>query len=162
LHTLAGHQASTIGCGSCAFRALLRQPEPADPRPVRGAGHAGVGPVRRGGSGIVGELLGGIDPGPVVAIDPGLGDAHQGGRTVAAVCFADGRKVIYKPRPMTAHLMFRRLADWLNGLVPGAGLRVPAVVPRAGYGWLESIDGAGAPAYDMFLMDSWLAVADRL
>jgi lantibiotic modifying enzyme len=88
---------------------------------------------------IVGELLGGTDPGPVVAIEPGLGDPHQRGRTVAAVCFTDGRKVIYKPRPMTAHIVFRRLADWLNGLVPAAGLRMPAVAPRAGYGWLEFV-----------------------
>src|SRR5690242_11033952 len=40
---------------------------------------------------VVAELLSGSDPGPVVAVEPGLGDRHRDGRTVAAIRFADGR-----------------------------------------------------------------------
>src|SRR5258706_223011 len=53
---------------------------------------------------VVAELLGGADPGPMVAIEPGLGDRHRQGRSVAAVTFADGRRVIYKPRSLAAHI----------------------------------------------------------
>ena len=88
---------------------------------------------------VVGELLGGVDPGPVVAIEPGLGDRHRRGRSVTSVSFADGRTVIYKPRDLAAHLAFGRIADWVSERVPASGLRMPAAVARPGYGWLEFI-----------------------
>ena len=90
-------------------------------------------------SGVVEALLGGTDPGPVVAIEPGLGDRHRQGRTAAAVLFADGRKVIYKPRTIAAHVLFRQIADWLNRRVPAASLRTVSAVSGPGYGWLEFI-----------------------
>ncbi|HEV2452240.1 MAG TPA: type 2 lanthipeptide synthetase LanM family protein [Streptosporangiaceae bacterium] len=88
---------------------------------------------------VVGTLLGGVDPGPVVAIEPGLGDRHQRGRSVAAVAFADGRKVIYKPRDLTAHALFSDVIDWLNERVPHSRLRTAGALVRAGYGWLEFV-----------------------
>lgn len=88
---------------------------------------------------MVGTLLGGVDPGPAVAIEPGLGDLHRKGRSVAAVSFADGRKVVYKPRSLQAHLRLGQVIDWLNERVPRADLRTPAVVARPGYGWQEFI-----------------------
>lgn len=83
---------------------------------------------------IVTELLGGVDPGPVAEVRAGLGDRHQRGRSVAEVVFADGRRVIYKPRDLGAHV---RLAEVIDRL--GLDLRTAAVVARAGYGWLEFI-----------------------
>jgi lantibiotic modifying enzyme len=94
---------------------------------------------------VVGELLGGVDPGPVVAIEPGLGDRHQQGRSVTGVSFADGRTVIYKPRPLTVHIVFRQVTDWLNQLVPAADLRTPVVVLRPDYGWLEFVASRPLP-----------------
>jgi lantibiotic modifying enzyme len=94
---------------------------------------------------LVSELLGGTDPGPAVAIEPGLGDRHRHGRSVTAVSFADGRTVIYKPRDLGAHLAFAQIADWLGGRVPSGGLRMPAAVARPGYGWLEFIAAAPLP-----------------
>jgi lantibiotic modifying enzyme len=88
---------------------------------------------------IVGELLGGADPGPVVAVRPGLGDQHCSGRSVMAVTFADGRTLIYKPRSQAAHAVFGEILGWINQRVPGASLRGPAVVSRPDYGWLEFI-----------------------
>jgi lantibiotic modifying enzyme len=88
---------------------------------------------------VVRELLGGIDPGPAVAIKPGLGDWHRRGRSVTAVSFADGRTVIYKPRDVGAHLAFRRIAGWISERVPAGELRMPAAVARPGYGWIEFI-----------------------
>ena len=94
---------------------------------------------------IVTELLGGVDPGPVVAIEPGLGDRHRGGRSVTALSFADGRTVIYKPNDLGGHLAFQRIIDWLNARVPAGELRMPAAVARPGYGWVEFIVGRPLP-----------------
>jgi lantibiotic modifying enzyme len=88
---------------------------------------------------IVSELLGGLDPGPAVAVEPGLGDRHRRGRSVTAVSFADGRTVIYKPRDVAAHLAFERVVCWLGERVPASGLRMPAAVAGPGYGWIEFI-----------------------
>ena len=93
---------------------------------------------------VVTELLGGADPGPVVAIEPGLGDRHGRGRTVAAISFADGRKAVYKPRDLAAYVAFGEIAGWLQWRVD-AGIRVPAAVCRPGYGWLEFISAGPLP-----------------
>jgi lantibiotic modifying enzyme len=89
---------------------------------------------------IITTLLAGVDPGPITAIEPGLGNPHQGGRSVTGLSFADGRKLIYRPRSVTAHAWFGSVLDWLNRHVPGAGLRIAAVVPRFQYGWEEFIE----------------------
>jgi lantibiotic modifying enzyme len=94
---------------------------------------------------IVTELLGGVDPGLAVAVQPELGDRHRRGRSVSAVTFADGRRVIYRPRDLGVHLAFRQIADWLSERVPGCELRMPAAVGRPGYGWLEFIESRPLP-----------------
>ena len=95
---------------------------------------------------IVAELLDGEDPGPAVAVDPSLGDPHRHGRSVAAVRFADGRAVIYKPRDLAAHRLLGEVAGWLNQRVPDCGLRLPRALARPGYGWLEFIDYRPLPS----------------
>lgn len=94
---------------------------------------------------VVSELLGGADPGPMVAVKPGLGDRHRQGRSVTAVSFADGSRVIYKPRSIAAHVMFGEIIGWLDRRVPGAALRTVAAVPRPGYGWLEFVTSEPLP-----------------
>lgn len=88
---------------------------------------------------IVDTLLGGVDPGPIVTIRPGLGDRHGRGRTVTAVSFADGRQVVYRPRSAQALLRFGEVVDWLNERVPAADLRPAAILARPGYGWVEFV-----------------------
>ncbi|HEX4790856.1 MAG TPA: type 2 lanthipeptide synthetase LanM family protein, partial [Actinospica sp.] len=88
---------------------------------------------------LVDALLDGVDPGPVTAIAPGLGDAHGRGRSVALVRFADGRSVVYKPRGVDLHARFDRILGWLNTRIPSCGLYSPALLPRAGYGWMEFV-----------------------
>lgn len=93
----------------------------------------------------------GTDPGPVVAVEARRGDPHRCGRSVSVVVFADGRRVVYRPRDVTTHVRFAELVAWLDDAVPGLALRTPAVVVREGYGWLEFVedsppaeqDGAG-------------------
>ncbi|MFJ8582350.1 type 2 lanthipeptide synthetase LanM family protein [Micromonospora sp. NPDC093277] len=88
---------------------------------------------------IVGALLDGMDPGPVVAVRPGLGDPHRRGRSVSVVEFADGRQVIYRPRSPQALARFGAVVGWFNERVPDVQLRTPAVLARPGYGWIEFV-----------------------
>jgi lantibiotic modifying enzyme len=88
---------------------------------------------------IVDGLLSGVDPGPLVSVRTGLGDGHRGGRSVALLGFADGRQLVYKPRPLDLHVHFGALLDWLNGAVPGLDLAGVPALARDGYGWLAYV-----------------------
>ncbi|MDJ0383651.1 type 2 lanthipeptide synthetase LanM family protein [Streptomyces sp. G-G2] len=88
---------------------------------------------------VVRGLLDGRDPGPLVRIDLGRGDVHQGNRAVALLRFADGSTVVHKPRPLDQHALLDQAVGWTNAKVPGLGLRTPRSVRRPGYGWLEFI-----------------------
>jgi len=85
---------------------------------------------------VVQRLLAGADPGPLVEVQTG-GDTHHGGRAVAILRFANGARVVYKPRPLSVHGHFNDVMGWLNRQVPELELRRLALVERAGYGWLE-------------------------
>ncbi|WP_354643008.1 type 2 lanthipeptide synthetase LanM family protein [Kitasatospora camelliae] len=101
--------------------------------------------------GIVAGLLGGADPGRLVAVERTSGDGHRGGRSVAVLRFAGGARVVYKPRPMEAHAHLGALVAWF-GARPGAPrLRTPAVLARSGYGWVEFV--AAGPCADEAAVD---------
>ncbi|MFJ9454216.1 type 2 lanthipeptide synthetase LanM family protein [Kitasatospora sp. NPDC101447] len=89
---------------------------------------------------VVARLLGGRDPGPLVAVDRAVGDAHRGGRRVAVLCFADGSRVVYKPRSLAADRHFGELVDWFNARPGSPGLRTPALLARPDYGWTEFVE----------------------
>jgi type 2 lantibiotic biosynthesis protein LanM len=75
--------------------------------------------------------------GRVVAIDAGLSDPHNGGRTVLGVRFESGLRLVYKPRDVGIDDAYFALLAWLNdhgAPLPFACLRV---VSRPGYGWIE-------------------------
>jgi len=80
--------------------------------------------------------------GPVAAVEAGLSDPHAGGRTVARVRFADGRSVACKPRDMAMEAIFSGLLRWVNGRGLRHAHRVPAVLERDGYGWMEWVEPA--------------------
>lgn len=101
---------------------------------------------------IVGTLLDGTDPGPLAEVQAGLGDTHRHGRSVAILTFADGSRVVYKPRDLGAHERFGTAVRWLNHVVPDLDLRTAAAVVRDGYGWVEFVPARPLPD---------LAAADR-
>lgn len=89
---------------------------------------------------IVATLLGGRDPGALTAVATGLGDAHRHGRAVAVLSFADGRRVVYKPRDLAVQERFDAMVDWLNAAAPRLSLRTAATLYRSGYGWAEHVE----------------------
>ncbi|MFI7673270.1 type 2 lanthipeptide synthetase LanM family protein [Actinophytocola sp. NPDC049390] len=86
---------------------------------------------------IVSDLLGGTDPGPVTAIVPGRGDRHNGGRSVAFIDFADGSRIVYKPRDVTTQVRVGRFLGLLAEVLPGQCPRAVTTLARPGYGWSE-------------------------
>ncbi|WP_203999723.1 type 2 lanthipeptide synthetase LanM family protein [Micromonospora lutea] len=95
---------------------------------------------------LVQDLLGGVDPGPLVAVEDNQGDPHRAGRTTTIVRFADGRRLVYKPRDLTHDARLDAFVDWLNRKIPEVGLRKVAGLLRPKYGWTEFV--ASAPLTD--------------
>jgi lantibiotic modifying enzyme len=48
-------------------------------------------------------------------LDGGVGDLHQGGRSVLILTFDNGAKLVYKPRNLGLDEHFQELLAWLNG-----------------------------------------------
>lgn len=84
-------------------------------------------------------LGGHVPTGRLTGLQPGLSDPHGGGRSVCAVKFESGLRIIYKPRDVGIERAFADLVAWLNeqGLDPP--LRSAATLEREGYGWAECI-----------------------
>lgn len=91
---------------------------------------------------LVDNLLGGVDPGPLVAVDDRRGDPHRAGRTTTVVQFADGRRLVYKPRDLTHDDRLAAFVGWMNRMVPTVGMRTAACLVRPEYGWTEFVIAA--------------------
>ncbi|WLS45901.1 type 2 lanthipeptide synthetase LanM family protein [Micromonospora profundi] len=91
---------------------------------------------------LVDDLLGGADPGPLVAVDDSRGDPHQSGRTTTVIQFADGRRLVYKPRDLTHDDRLAAFVGWMNRMVPTVGMRTAACLARPEYGWTEFVIAA--------------------
>lgn len=77
--------------------------------------------------------------GLVTSLGTQLSDRHDGGRTVKALTFCDGHRLIYKPRDLAIEAAFTAL---LHGL-QARGLPLPLVLPRiltcGTHGWVEFV-----------------------
>ncbi len=99
---------------------------------------AGVFGDRAGSpDGVLGTHAG---PGALTGVEAGAGDSHRGGRSVMLLRFADGARLVYKPRPLAAHRHFNSLAEWFGSLPGTPELRVPRVLDRGDYGWAEFVE----------------------
>ncbi|MGW6444259.1 type 2 lanthipeptide synthetase LanM family protein [Lentzea sp. NPDC055074] len=87
---------------------------------------------------IVQAIFDGSDPGALISIEMGQGDAHQQGRTVAILTFESGARLVYRPRPVGLHVRFTEQLEWLSERT-GITFRAPRLLPRDGYGWIEHI-----------------------
>lgn len=80
------------------------------------------------------------DPGLVIGIETDLSDRHDGGRTVVALQFASGLRLIYKPRDLGLEQSFFSILRWFNRN-DGPPLHTIRILQRMGYGWVEFVEG---------------------
>ncbi|MFF5025547.1 type 2 lanthipeptide synthetase LanM family protein [Streptomyces collinus] len=111
---------------------------------------------------LVARLLAGRDPGPLVAVDRTAGDTHRRGRRVAVLRFADGSRVVHKPRSLAADRHFGELVDWCNTRAGTPELRTPVLLTRPNHGWSELIEArpcASQPELDQFYLRQGVLLA---
>ncbi len=75
----------------------------------------------------------------LIALAPGKGDTHAGGRSVTLVTFATGFKLIYKPRSLAVDIRFQDLLAGLNAHGNHLPFRLLNVLDRGTHGWVEFI-----------------------
>lgn len=98
---------------------------------------------------IVAGLLGGVDPGPLVAVEPADADRHQGGRSVAFLHFGrNGGRIVYKPRSVESSALYDRLLTWINARVPALDLAGVPTLVEPGYGWSRLVAPAPCRTVD--------------
>lgn len=85
-------------------------------------------------------FAGGVDPGEVVALGTDISDAHHDGRSVVAVRFASGLRLIYKPRDLGIERAYFSLLAWLNERGSPLPFRVLRVLECGDHGWVEFAD----------------------
>lgn len=66
---------------------------------------------------------------------PGLGDTHEGGRTVVACTFSDDSVWYYKPRPPEPETIVGAVFEWANTTTVDA----PVILNRGEYSWSAAI-----------------------
>jgi class II lanthipeptide synthase len=78
--------------------------------------------------------------GAVTTLEPGLSDPHRGRRTVMALRFGSGAKVVYKPKDVSLEEAFQLLLAWCNAHGSPLRLRTLSVLKRSTHGWVECAD----------------------
>jgi type 2 lantibiotic biosynthesis protein LanM len=80
--------------------------------------------------------------GAVVELRPGLSDRHRGGRQVAAVRFASGLTLFYKPKPLDRERHFGEIVNGLAsaGADPDCLPPIPQILTRPDYGWMREVE----------------------
>lgn len=81
----------------------------------------------------------GEDGSRIVAVQCGLSDRHDGGRSVAILTFESGLRVVYKPKSLAIDVRFQELIAWLNQRGAAPPLRCAAVLDHGSYGWMEHV-----------------------
>lgn len=76
----------------------------------------------------------------VIDIQVGLSDSHERGRTVIAVKFNTGLKLIYKPRNVSLDVAFYQFLTWFNGESNLLPLKIIKIIKRDNYGWIEFLE----------------------
>lgn len=97
----------------------------------------------------------------VIAFEVDMSDRHSGGRSVVIVRFADGSRVVYKPRDVGIEVAYNSLLTWLNNEFDDEfRLRALHVIEKSGYGWVEF--AAHAPISDVADAERYYRRAGRL
>ncbi|WP_017317615.1 type 2 lanthipeptide synthetase LanM family protein [Mastigocladopsis repens] len=78
--------------------------------------------------------------GKVIDIQPSLSDPHHQGRTVIALTFESGLKLVYKPKGLGAEVAFTQFLDWCNQQDISLPFKVLKICDRSDYGWVEYVE----------------------
>jgi type 2 lantibiotic biosynthesis protein LanM len=78
--------------------------------------------------------------GGAIAVQTGLSDPHDGGRTVISVEFSSGLKLIYKPRSFGLERAYFDFAAWINRFGALLPFRILTILDRGDYGWVEYVE----------------------
>lgn len=92
------------------------------------------------------DILGSDRAAQVATIEGDLSDPHNGGRSVRIVTFADGARVVYKPKDLRLDIVWLNLIEQLNAADPPIDLKAMRAIARDGFGWTEFIDHASTDA----------------
>src|SRR5690348_3004642 len=82
----------------------------------------------------------GRDVGQVDELSAGLSDPHRKGRSVFALSFSSGLKLVYKPKSLETEHAYARLVEWINCHDLSLPLKGVRVLLRPGYGWAEFVE----------------------
>jgi type 2 lantibiotic biosynthesis protein LanM len=77
--------------------------------------------------------------GQVATIRPELSDRHHNGRSVMAVTFVSGLKLIYKPKNLGLEEAYVELLGWFNEHGVPLKFQTFKVLNRSTYGWVEFV-----------------------
>jgi class II lanthipeptide synthase len=88
----------------------------------------------------IASLLCGDDPGGVIGIQTDLSDRHDGGRTVIALQFESGSRLVYKPKDPGSEEAYFSILNWFNQNGAPLDFRTLRVLRRGDYGWVEFVD----------------------
>jgi type 2 lantibiotic biosynthesis protein LanM len=87
------------------------------------------------------RMFNGREPtGGAIAVQTGLSDPHDGGRTVISVEFSSGLKLIYKPRSLGLERAYFDFAAWINRFDALLPFRILTILDRGDYGWVEYVE----------------------
>lgn len=78
--------------------------------------------------------------GQIIAVQPMLSDPHNRGRTVIAIIFASGLKLIYKPRALGLEVAYFELLSWFNQHQAPLPFKLLKVINSGTYGWMEYVE----------------------
>ncbi|MFQ5541982.1 MAG: type 2 lanthipeptide synthetase LanM, partial [Candidatus Binatia bacterium] len=80
------------------------------------------------------------DLGQVISVLPGLSDPHEWSRSVMALQFAAGTKIIYKPRWVSLEWAFFEILAWCNEQALQPRFKLIKIIDRSTYGWVEYVE----------------------
>ncbi|MFL5662173.1 MAG: DUF4135 domain-containing protein, partial [Ktedonobacteraceae bacterium] len=99
-------------------------------------------------SAIAQRFASGSELGQVIELQPALSDVHAGRRSVMALLFASGSKLIYKPRPVGMEEAYYHLLHWCNIQGATPPFQILAILNRSTYGWVEYVAQEPCPDQD--------------
>ena len=81
----------------------------------------------------------GEEPGKLVNVKSGISDTHNKGRSVIALTFSSGLKLIYKPKDLSTEIIYFDLLSWFNQHI-SLKFKTLKIINRKDYGWVEFVE----------------------